>query len=212
MVKRLQSLNTKWWWHELALVGKIGLEGSETSTARELLALVVSQAEATAPSSFACEKQAYGTVEQFQTAPAIRQMKLVVSSRPRYFLVGNVRGPNERITMQQQNQLLNAIQGKKAARIKDPYVIQRRQVGWKDWGERRWNTESYAFQQKELPAIQQAFEALFDKPDNFGLVAEELRTVLYQSNLIGREQFAASTAEETVTTTGADDGIEHKRR
>ena len=40
-VKHLHNLNTKWWWHELALVNEIGLEGTETLTARELLAPVI---------------------------------------------------------------------------------------------------------------------------------------------------------------------------
>jgi len=70
--KRLQDLNTKWWWHELALVENIGLEGTETSTARELLASVLAHAEDTSPPSFACEKQLYGAAEQFQISNFVR--------------------------------------------------------------------------------------------------------------------------------------------
>ena len=194
-------MNTKWWWHELALVQEIGLEGTQNATPRELLPSVVSDAESTSPSSFACEKQLYGAKETFSTAPAVQATKATVNRQPRYFLVGQRRGPNERITMQQQNTLLNAIQGNKGARIKDADVIKRRQAGWKDWGEQRWSTEALAFEQKELPAIQNAFYVLFDNADDRGSVANELRTVLLQSNLIKSNNTPTETPAVTPVAT-----------
>jgi hypothetical protein len=41
-------------------------------------------------------------------------------------------GHNIRITMNNQSKLCAAIQGKKAARIKDNEAVERRQAGWKD--------------------------------------------------------------------------------
>ena len=168
----------------MALACEIGLEGTESATARELLGDVIACALSTSPSSFACEKQRYGAKEEFKTTTTNQDSKPTVTCQPRYFLVGDVRGPNDRITMQQQNQLCAAIQGKKAARITDDEAVKRRQTGWKDWGEQRWSTEALAFEQKELPAIQNAFYVLFDNADDRGSVANELRTVLLQSNLI----------------------------
>jgi uncharacterized membrane protein YhaH (DUF805 family) len=43
-VKRLRSIDTKWWWHESALIKEIGLKGTENATARDLLKKVVSEA------------------------------------------------------------------------------------------------------------------------------------------------------------------------
>ena len=200
-VKWLQSLNSKWWWHELALVQEIGLEGTDEVTARDLLGFVVSDAEATAPSSFACEKQRYGAKESFQMAPNTQAAIPIVNNQPRYFLVGDARGPRNRITMKQQNQLLNAIQGNKAARIRDPDAVKRRQAGWRDWAEQQWSAEARDFQVKELPAIQEAFVALFNSPNNRGSVATELRTVLFQSNLIKKGDIM--TADEPAVATSA---------
>ena len=119
----------------MALVAKIRLEGTETTTARDLLGNVISEALATAPPSFTCKKQKYGSLEEFQTAPAEWVSRPVTKNQPRYFLVGKQRGPNDRMTMHQQNQLCAAIQGKKAARIKDNNAVNWREAGWKDWGE-----------------------------------------------------------------------------
>lgn len=68
----------------MALVEKIGLKGTETTTARKLLASVVTDAEATAPPSYACEKQLYGAKEAFQTAPAVQNNKLMVNCHTRW--------------------------------------------------------------------------------------------------------------------------------
>ena len=154
-----------------------------------------------APSSFACEKQLFGAKELFRTALVAQSTKPTVNSQPRYFLVGVARGPGERITMQQQNQLLNAIKGNKAARIRDPDAVKRRQAGWRDWAEQQWSAEARDFQVKELPAIQEAFVALFNSPNNRGSVATELRTVLFQSNLIKKGDIM--TADEPAVATSA---------
>ena len=154
-----------------------------------------------APSSFACEKQRYGAKESFQMAPNTQAAIPIVNNQPRYFLVGDARGPRNRITMKQQNQLLNAIKGNKAARIRDPDAVKRRQAGWRDWAEQQWSAEARDFQVKELPAIQEAFVALFNSPNNRGSVATELRTVLFQSNLIKKGDIM--TADEPAVATSA---------
>jgi hypothetical protein len=181
------------------LIKEIGLEGTETTTAGELLGPVISHVVATSPSSFACERQFYGAVEEFETAPAAHATKQTVRNQPRYYLVGDVRSPSEQMTMKEQNQLCAAIQGTKAARIKDPDIVQRHQAGWKDWGEQQWNSHSLAFEQQELPAIQDAFSHLFDEPNNLGSMLKELQTVLLQSNMI-KSSSIAMIDEPTVET------------
>jgi hypothetical protein len=85
VIKKPVNINTRWWWHELPLIKKIRLEGTETTTARELLASVVAEALVTAPSYFACEKQVYGATEEFEYTPSELATNAVVRSR--YFLV-----------------------------------------------------------------------------------------------------------------------------
>jgi hypothetical protein len=70
----------KWWWHELALVKEIGLEGKETATARELLASVVAEAKEMAPSSFTCKEQRYGAAEEFVTTTVELATNVVVKA------------------------------------------------------------------------------------------------------------------------------------
>jgi hypothetical protein len=141
----------------LALVDEISLEGTDKHTARELLAFVVKEAVAGAPSSYACEMQQYGSNQPFATAPDEQAKRKFASSKPRYFLVGNKRSPNDQVPMKQQNLLCAAVQGTKAARIKDTEAVKRRQAGWKDWGEQKESAVAREFQTHELKAIQELF-------------------------------------------------------
>ena len=74
VVERLRAVNTKWWWHELSLIQKIGLEGTEEKTARELLYFVIQRAKDMdtsetmgATSNFDYEEARFGSVEEFRT-------------------------------------------------------------------------------------------------------------------------------------------------
>jgi hypothetical protein len=60
---------------------------------------------------------------------------------------------NDRINMTNQSKLCAAIQGKKAARIKDNEAGERRQAGWKDWGEHKKSALVRKVQTHELKAI-----------------------------------------------------------
>jgi hypothetical protein len=151
VLERLQHINTKWWWHESALIEAIGLEGTETATARDRgLGLVVSHAETTAPSaSFACEEHKYGTKEVFSTTAGNE-----VKSQPRWFLFGEERPSNQRITMNQQSKLLASIQGAKSARLNED-ATQRRQAGWRDWANEVWNEAGLSFKDKSFERFKQ---------------------------------------------------------
>ena len=181
----------------MALVEQIGLKGTEKQTAREHLSYVIEQALADAPSSFACERQQYGSLEEFETAPALRATKATVKASPRYYLVGEKRGPRDRITMKDQSNLCSAIQGKMAARINNTETIKRRQAGWNDWGEGRDTAESRAFQKDDLPAILTEFAQYLEEPDDRKSVEKELRTILFQSNLIGNSSGIPSRDDST---------------
>jgi hypothetical protein len=78
----------------------------------------------------------------FWTALVAQSTKPTVNRQPRYFLVGVAWGPGEWITMQQQNQLLNAIKSNKAAQIRDPDAVKWHQAGWRDWAEQQWSAEA----------------------------------------------------------------------
>ena len=110
--------------------------------------------------------------------------------------------------MQMQNKLVVAVQGKKAARLRDNDAVERRDKGWKAWAEKSVNEESQAYEEHELPAIQETFADLFDDPNDRQSVAKELRTLLIQSNLIQRNNFVSSdesTSDETSETPTNDD-------
>jgi hypothetical protein len=132
-VKRLQSINNKWWWHELALIAEIGLEDSENATGgqrssyRILLTEVVFLARKDGGDKFHCEEQKHGGMETFTSATGEGGLRTKVSTRPRYYrLLSNKQDSNCRIPsiqMKEQNLLLSYIQGTGGARIKDPDVI-----------------------------------------------------------------------------------------
>jgi hypothetical protein len=56
------------------LVKKIGLQGTKSATARDLLGAVATVAttviDGAPPLSFACEEQRFGALEYFETPPA----------------------------------------------------------------------------------------------------------------------------------------------
>jgi hypothetical protein len=72
-------------------VEKIGLRGTKSATARDLLGVVVNEATAVVdgapPLSFACEEQRFGAHEDFETAPTERAKKPTVRNQPRYFRI-----------------------------------------------------------------------------------------------------------------------------
>ena len=74
VVERLPKINTKWWCHGLFLIQEIGLEGSETKTAQELLRFVIQHAEDTESldetSNFVFEEERFGVMETFATIRA----------------------------------------------------------------------------------------------------------------------------------------------
>lgn len=137
---------------------KIGLEGTESKTGRELLDSVVKNATDNHLPSFACEMQRYGAAEQFNADSLFQDSKMTVRAVPRYFLVGEPRGPSDRVLMKNQSKLVAAIRGAKVARIKDKEAVQRRQAGWKDWAEGVTGNNSRTFALKELPVIKKQFE------------------------------------------------------
>ena len=87
--------------------------------------------------------------------------------------------------MKSQKALIADIQGN---RIKDTERARRCQDGWRDWAEKKRSDSSRQFQQKELPDILSKFECLFQHDDSTTsgceTVEKEIRTLLYQSNLI----------------------------
>ena len=127
-VNRLNSINSKWWWHE------IGLEDHDNWTGRDQLAAVLRHASTRYP-SFCYQEQAYGAHATFQLNRSETKTR-----QPRYFLIGDKSTTDGRkMTMASQNKLLCAIQGGKGARLKDASTIQRRQEGWKDSVEKKIN-------------------------------------------------------------------------
>ena len=127
-------------------------------------------------------------MELFDYAPAIQRKKNKQSTKnqPRYYRVGDARfRDGSKITMQIQSRIVGALQGKKkGAGILDADSINRRQAGWKDWGEGRATLEALAFATKELPLIQAQFQQYFAKPKSTTSVTNELRVILFQCNLI----------------------------
>ena len=188
------------------MIDEIGLEGTENASARDLLGHVVTHAQKSATTPIPYQTQPYGAPETFKTG---RDGCSTVMGVPRFLLVGDIRTKNDRVmTMQMQNKLVVAVQGKKAARLRDNDAVERRDKGWKAWAEKSVNEESQAYEEHELPAIQETFADLFDDPNDRQSVAKELRTLLIQSNLIQRNNFVSSdesTSDETSETPTNDD-------
>ena len=86
MVQKLEKIKTKWWWHESALIKEIGLQGTETATARDRLGLVVAHVKTNT-----CEEQRFGSKEIFMTAAGE-----AAKNQPRWSLVGDGRTSNKK--------------------------------------------------------------------------------------------------------------------
>jgi hypothetical protein len=102
--------------------------------------------------------------------------------------------------MQDQSKLLAAVQGSGSARLKEE-DSQRRQAGWKDWGEEDWTEAALYFDEEELPLLQAKFVSLFVRANNRPSVAYEIRTVLSQSDLISGVSIVTANTTSTTTTT-----------
>ena len=111
-MNRLQSINTKWRWHELALIREIGLEATEKWPGRDLLNFVVGHAKDTTTSGFIFEGTKFGGCDYLETATDGKQKK----AQPRFFRIG---ATLSNVGVADQGKLCAAIRGSPSARIKD---------------------------------------------------------------------------------------------
>ena len=114
VVKRLQQINAKWWWHELALIREIRLKATEKWTGRDLLNFVICHAEKDATTSgFIFEETEFGGCEYFETGTAGGKQK---KAQPRFFRIGST---ISNVAVADQAKLCAAIRGSPSAWIKD---------------------------------------------------------------------------------------------